>query len=91
MGHVGTIDAVPKLSPSWQKPSVLEAVFDQLSDGVILYDRNLVVTGVNSISWQKNYCSGGIVAEETAKDAHSCNVQVYHDSEHPSAIQLPLR
>jgi putative CocE/NonD family hydrolase len=51
----------------------------------------LVVTAVNSILWQKNYCSGGVVAEETAKDAHTCNVQVYHDAEHPSAIQLPLR
>jgi uncharacterized protein len=51
----------------------------------------LVVTAVNSILWQKNYCSGGIVAEETAKDAHTCNVQIYHDAEHPSAIQLPLR
>jgi uncharacterized protein len=51
----------------------------------------LVVTAVNSILWQKNYCSGGVVAEETARDAHTCNVQVYHDAEHPSAIQLPLR
>jgi hypothetical protein len=51
----------------------------------------LVVTAVNSILWQKNYCSGGIIAEETVKDAHTCNVQVFHDAEHPSAIQLPLR
>ena len=51
----------------------------------------LVVTAVNSIFWQKNYCSGGVVAEETAKDAHTCHVQVYHDAEHASAIQLPLR
>jgi putative CocE/NonD family hydrolase len=51
----------------------------------------LIVTAVNSISWEKNYCSGGVVAEETAKDAHTCNVQVYHDAEHSSAIQLPLR
>jgi putative CocE/NonD family hydrolase len=51
----------------------------------------LVVTAVNSIAWQKNYCSGGIVAEETAKDAHTCKVQVHHDPEHLSAIQLPLR
>ncbi len=51
----------------------------------------LVVTAVNSILWQKNYCSGGVVAEETAKDAHTCDVQVYHDAEHASAIQLPLR
>jgi len=51
----------------------------------------LVVTAVNSILWQKNYCSGGVVAEETAKDARKCHVQIYHDAEHPSAIQLPLR
>jgi len=51
----------------------------------------LVVTAVNSIFWQKNYCSGGVVAEETAQDAHTCHVQVYHDAQHASSIQLPLR
>jgi len=51
----------------------------------------LVVTAVNSIAWQKNYCSGGVVAEETAKDARTCHVHVYHDAPHASAIQLPLR
>jgi uncharacterized protein len=51
----------------------------------------LIVTAVNSISWQKNYCSGGVVADETAKDARTCHVQVYHDAEHASTIQLPLR
>ena len=51
----------------------------------------LVITAVNSILWQKNYCSGGVVADETAKDARTCNVQVYHDVRHRSAIQLPLR
>ena len=51
----------------------------------------LVVSAVNSILWQKNYCSGGVVAEETAKDARTCHVQVYRDAEHASALQLPLR
>ncbi len=51
----------------------------------------LVVTAVNSIFWQKNYCSGGVVADETGKDAHTCHVQIYHDAEHASAIELPLR
>jgi uncharacterized protein len=51
----------------------------------------LVVSAVNSILFQKNYCSGGIVAEETAKDARTCHVQIYHDAERASAIQLPLR
>ena len=31
----------------------------------------LVVTAVNSILWQKNYNSGGVVADETAKDART--------------------
>jgi putative CocE/NonD family hydrolase len=51
----------------------------------------LVVSSANSIFWQKNYCSGGVVAEETARDARTCNVRVYHDANHASAIQLPLR
>jgi putative CocE/NonD family hydrolase len=51
----------------------------------------LVVTAVNSIFWEKNYCSGGVVADETAKDARTCHVQVYHDAQHASSIQLPLR
>ena len=51
----------------------------------------MVVSAPNSIQSQKNYCSGGVVAEETAKDARTCNVQVYHDSTHPSTVELPLR
>jgi hypothetical protein len=51
----------------------------------------LVVSSPNSTQWQKNYCSGGVVAEETAKDARTCNVQVYHNATHPSTLQLPLR
>jgi hypothetical protein len=51
----------------------------------------LVVSSPNSTQWQKNYCSGGVVAEETAKDARTCHVQVYHNAIRPSTIQLPLR
>lgn len=51
----------------------------------------LVVSSPNSTQVQKNYCSGGVVAEETAKDARTCHVQVYHDATHPSTIELPLR
>jgi two-component system, NtrC family, response regulator AtoC len=36
-----------KLTPGWQKASVLEAVFDQLSDALILYDSDFNITGVN--------------------------------------------
>ena len=51
----------------------------------------LVVSCVNSIAWEKNYNSGGVVAAETAKDARTAHVQIYHDAAHASAIQLPLR
>ena len=51
----------------------------------------LVVTSPNSIFWQKNYNSGGVVADETAKDAHTAHIRVYHDATRSSSIQLPLR
>ena len=36
-----------KLTPGWQRTSVLEAVFDQLSDALVLYDPEFRITGVN--------------------------------------------
>jgi PAS domain S-box-containing protein len=36
-----------KVAPGWQKTSVFEAVFDQLSDSLILYDPEFRITGVN--------------------------------------------
>ena len=36
-----------KLTPNWQKTSILESVFDQLSDALILYDPDFRITGVN--------------------------------------------
>jgi len=36
-----------KLAPEWQKTSVFETVFDQLTDALVLYDPELRITGVN--------------------------------------------
>ena len=36
-----------KLTPGWQRTSVLESVFDQLSDALVLYDPDYRITGVN--------------------------------------------
>jgi PAS domain S-box-containing protein len=36
-----------KFTPGWQKTSVLESVFDQLSDALVLYDPEFCITGVN--------------------------------------------
>jgi PAS domain S-box-containing protein len=36
-----------KIIPGWQRGGVLEAVFDQLSEGLVLYDKDFRITGVN--------------------------------------------
>ncbi|HKS73298.1 MAG TPA: CocE/NonD family hydrolase [Terriglobales bacterium] len=50
----------------------------------------LVFQAINSRQTEKNYNSGGVVADETAKDARTAHVTVYHDSEHPSALEIPV-
>jgi putative CocE/NonD family hydrolase len=50
----------------------------------------LVLNCPNSINWEKNYNSGGVVADETAKDARTAHIIVYHDAAHPSRLELPL-
>jgi putative CocE/NonD family hydrolase len=50
----------------------------------------LVVSCANSTELEKNYNSGGVVADETARDARTAHVTLYHDAEHPSALEIPL-
>ena len=50
----------------------------------------LVLNCPNSIYLEKNYNSDGVVAEETAKDARTAHVTVYHDASHPSRLELPI-
>ncbi len=38
---------MPILDPRWRRADVLEAVFDQISDAVFLYDKDSHITGVN--------------------------------------------
>jgi putative CocE/NonD family hydrolase len=50
----------------------------------------LVIAPVNSIHWQKNYSSGGVVSEESALDARLVTLRLFHDDAHPSALQIPV-
>jgi uncharacterized protein len=50
----------------------------------------LVVQCSNTIQLEKNYNSGGVVARETAKDARTAHVTLYHDAAHASALELPV-
>ncbi len=50
----------------------------------------LVITCPNSIYLEKNYNAGGRVEGESGKDARVAHITVYHDKEHPSALDLPI-
>jgi uncharacterized protein len=50
----------------------------------------LVVRCPNTISLEKNYNAGGVVANESGKDARTAHVKLYHDAAHPSAIEIPV-
>jgi len=50
----------------------------------------LVVGPINSINTQKNYNSGGVVADETMADARPVTVKLLHDKAHPSARYIPF-
>ncbi len=50
----------------------------------------LVVGPVNSRNMEKNYNAGGVVAEESGRDARTVTVRLYHDAAHPSALYLPI-
>ncbi len=50
----------------------------------------LVLRSPNSIYAPKNYNSGGVVAEESGKDARTAHITLYHDAEHPSFLELPV-
>lgn len=50
----------------------------------------LVIRAPNTIYLQKNCNSGGVVAEETAADARTAHVTLYHDAEHASVLTLPV-
>ena len=63
-----------KISPDWQRASVLEAVFDQLSDALVLYSPDFIITGVNR-SAEKLF---GMTSEELVgrhcQDIFGCGV-----------------
>jgi putative CocE/NonD family hydrolase len=50
----------------------------------------LTLGPINSIYSQKNYNSGGIVSEESMRDARTVTVRLFHDRAHPSALYVPF-
>jgi hypothetical protein len=50
----------------------------------------LMVGCPNSIYYQKNYNSGGTVADESGKDARTAHIRLYHEDGHRSRLELPI-
>ena len=50
----------------------------------------LVISPMDSIYSQRNYQSGKEVSAETAQDARTVTVTLYHDRAHPSALYIPI-
>ncbi len=50
----------------------------------------LIISCPNSILVEKNYNRGGVVAEESGKDARTAHISLYHDPDHPSYLELPM-
>jgi uncharacterized protein len=50
----------------------------------------LVISCPNTIYLEKNYNSGGTVADESAKDARTAHIILYHDARRPSALEIPV-
>jgi len=74
-----------------------EIVRCDLSPGLFIARRmakgsrlRLVISAPNSINFEKNYNSGAVVANETAKDARTAHVRILHDAEHASVLDVPI-
>jgi hypothetical protein len=50
----------------------------------------LIVSSPNSIYSQKNYNCGGVIAEESGRNARVAHVALYHDADHPSCLEIPV-
>lgn len=61
-----------RLMPEWQRADVLAAVFDKLTDALVLYDKNLVITGVNSAAERLFEMSSDDMVGRSCREVFRC-------------------
>lgn len=61
------------LARGWQRPSVLEAIFDQLSDAVFLYDQHLHILAVNQAAERLFGMTADEIIGKTCQDLFHCS------------------
>lgn len=64
--------SISKLMPEWQKAHVLDSIFDQLSDALILYDKDLRITGVNRAAERLFGMLAGDMVGRHCRDVFQC-------------------
>jgi PAS domain S-box-containing protein len=62
-----------KLLPKWQQSNVLEAVFDQLSDALVMYDAKHLITGVNRAAEKLFGASADEMVGRNCQDVFRCS------------------
>jgi PAS domain S-box-containing protein len=63
-----------KLLPKWQQSSVLEAVFDQLSDALVMYDNDHLITGMNRAAEKLFGLNADEMVGRNCQDVFNCSV-----------------
>src|SRR5579863_1888171 len=63
-----------KLAPGWQQARMLETVFDQLSDALVLYSPDLTITGVNRAAERLFGMTCGEMVGRPCQDVFRCAV-----------------
>jgi PAS domain S-box-containing protein len=58
--------------PEWQRAEVLAAVFDKLSDALVLYDRDLIITGVNQAAERLFEMTAEEMVGRSCRDVFRC-------------------
>jgi two-component system, NtrC family, response regulator AtoC len=63
---------VPNLATHWQRPEILEAIFDQLSDAIFIYDQDLNITGANLAAQRLFGMSADAMAGKHCRELFHC-------------------
>ncbi len=65
---------MPKILDSWQRSNILESVFDQLSDAIVLYDTEMLITGVNQAAERMFGMTSDEMVGRTCSEVFRCGV-----------------
>jgi PAS domain S-box-containing protein len=71
---MGSSERMAKLTTGWQNSKILGHVFDQLSDALVLYDTNHIITGVNAAAERMFSISAEDVVGKDCRDMFRCQM-----------------